>query len=85
MRHDARRDVNEPEIVRALEAVGATVKRLHWCDLLVGYRGRNYLIEVKTPDGRLTVEQKAIEQEWRGQYTIARTVNDALQTIGAIA
>jgi hypothetical protein len=48
------RDVNEGEIVRALEAVGATVTRLNEAgvpDLLVGYQGKTKLLEVKRPLG----------------------------------
>ena len=48
----AKVDANQPEIVAALRAVGATVQPLHTVgrgcpDLLVGWRGRNHLIEVK--------------------------------------
>lgn len=48
------RDVNEGEIVRALEAAGATVTRLNGSgvpDLLVGYQKRTKLLEVKRPLG----------------------------------
>lgn len=48
------RDVNEAEIVRALEAIGATVTRLNEAgvpDLLVGYQGKTKLLEVKRPLG----------------------------------
>lgn len=43
-------DANQPEIVAALHAVGATVQHLHevghGCpDILVGFRGKNYLID----------------------------------------
>lgn len=48
-----RRDKNEPEIVRALEAAGASVTQLDGedgePDLLIGYRGATYLQEVKDP------------------------------------
>ena len=58
LRYDAKRDANEPEIVEALEAVGAKVLRLDDVDLLVGYRDRLYLLEVKTPTGRLNKKQQ---------------------------
>jgi hypothetical protein len=53
MRYAARIDPAQPEIVAALRAIGATV----WViglplDLLVGYRGRTHLIEVKTLVGK---------------------------------
>lgn len=52
IRRAARRDENEPEIVQALEAVGATVQILSFPgvpDLLVGWRGQMWLLEVKLP------------------------------------
>lgn len=50
-RRAEQRDENEPDIVSGLEAVGVTVDRLPGGggrpDLLVGYRGQTYLMEVK--------------------------------------
>lgn len=49
-RRAAGRDSNEPDIVAALEAAGASVTRLSAegvPDLLVGYRGASHLLEVK--------------------------------------
>jgi len=48
------RDGNERPIVEALRAAGASVTRLTDAgvpDLLVGYQGRTYLLEVKLPLG----------------------------------
>lgn len=45
-----RRDDNEPQIVAALYAVGASVQRLNEKgapDLMIGFRGRLLLLEVK--------------------------------------
>lgn len=52
IRRAAKRDESEGPIVQALEAVGATVQRLSAegvPDLLVGWRGRMWLLEVKLP------------------------------------
>ena len=90
MRRDAKRDGNESEIVQALEQSGATVERLNdgaLPDLLVGFRGHNYLLEVKMPKtGRLTEAQKAWWQNvwWSGQRAIVTTPEEALREIGAI-
>ncbi len=67
-RYDAKRDANEPEIVTALEHIGATVKRHNEFDLLVGYKGRTFLMEVKNPnvDWSLTPSQKRFLNEWVG-------------------
>ena len=83
-RYDARRDANEPEIVEALEAVGAKVLRLDDVDLLVAFRGNMYLLEVKTPQGRLNKKQAAFFREWAGYVWIVRTPEQALALIGAI-
>ena len=84
LRYDARRDENEPEIVEALEAVGAKVLRLDDVDLLVGYRDRLYMLEVKMPNGRLNKKQQKFFREWAGYVWIVRTVDQALGLIGAI-
>ena len=66
---------------------GATVQHLHTVgagcpDILVGYQGRNYLIEIKTEDGTLTDAQVAFIDEWRGQVCVACTPKQALGAIG---
>lgn len=93
MRRAAKTDANQAEIVATLRMVGATVQPLHAVgggvpDLLVGFRGRNYLIEVK--DGRkppserkLTPDQVKWHAEWLGQVSVAEWPEDALRIIGA--
>src|SRR5688572_9955686 len=54
MRRSKRRDDNEPEIVQAFRARGASVTRLDDAgvpDLLVGFRRVTKLVEVKMPMG----------------------------------
>lgn len=89
-RHANQRDGNEKPIVKALQMLGASVYRLDKpCDLLVGYRGRNYLIEVKLPLGprggsahsQLNDIQKDFEQTWRGQFDVVRSPEDAIELI----
>jgi hypothetical protein len=78
-RRNPRRDANEPEIVEALEAVGAEVWKLSGTglpDLLVRFRGRLHAGEVKTRKGRLTAAQ--------GAFPVWRTAGEALSAIGAI-
>jgi Holliday junction resolvase len=91
-----RRDANEPEIVNALEAIGAAVQRLPgdgMPDLLVGFRGVLYLIEIKLPFGprggivghsELNDAQVRWWRAWKGPApVIARSVEQALEAIGA--
>lgn len=93
MRRAAKTDFNQAAIVAGLRSIGASVQILaavgNGCpDLLVGYRGVNYTIEVK--DGRkrrsetkLTPDQLRWHGDWRGQSGIAYTLDDALVLIGA--
>lgn len=87
---NARTDANQKEIVAVLRSVGASVQSLapvgHGVpDLLVGFRGITYLIEVKTPTGKLTPDQIRWHGDWRGGVGICITADDALMYIGAIA
>lgn len=96
MRRAAKVDVNQAEIVAALRDVGATVTSLatvgNGCpDLVVGFRGRNYLLEVKPPGGvrggvsrqTLTEAERDWHRTWRGQRAIVTSVEQALYAIGA--
>lgn len=82
-----KRDENEPEIIAALEAVGATVEQIPTGkgvpDLLIGY-GNNFLLEVKIIGGKLNKKQQVWHREWKGQKAVVHTPEDALRVIGAI-
>ena len=79
-----RRDANEQEIVDALEAVGACVLRIHTpCDILCWFRGTVRLLEVKTEDGKLTDSERRFAERWPGLIVVVRSVEQALETIGA--
>lgn len=90
-RFAAKRDRNEPEIIRALEKVGAIVTQLSQpgvFDLLVGFRGVLYLLEVKDKGGSLTDAQIEFHRRYSqdGGYPlfVVWNVDDALRAIGAI-
>lgn len=56
-------------------------------DLAVGFRGVNYMIEVKDgskpPSARkLTPDQVDWHGEWRGQVCVVKSVQEALEAIG---
>lgn len=86
-RYANRRDSNEKEIVDALEAIGAVVYRLDLpVDLLVGYRSRNFLIEVKDggkPPSRTkrTEQQRKFMSTWVGQVRVVKSVSEALDVV----
>ena len=86
----AKVDANQHAIVKALRWRGASVHLLHregrGCpDLLVGFLGRNLLIEVKTEDGELTPREAEWHETWRGRVEIVRTVDQALDILDRIA
>ena len=82
-------DANQAEIVDDLRKVGASVGLLHevghGCpDILVGFRGANYLIEIKTEQGKLNHAQIHWQFAWQGQVGVAHTSEEALRIIGVI-
>jgi hypothetical protein len=88
-------DTNQKEIVTALRNAGATVHLLsavgQGCpDLLVGYGGVNFLLEVK--DGakpksarKLTQSEQEWHDHWRGSVAIVEDVTQALVLIQCTA
>jgi len=87
----ARIDANQPEIVDTLRALGASVQSLasvgDGCpDLVVGWRGRNVLLEIK--DGakapsrrRLTADERRWHASWSGEVVIVATVEQATAAV----
>lgn len=79
-------DSNQREIVINLRAAGASVAHLHTLgkgvpDLLVGWRGSNFLLEVKSPNGQLTKSEKDFCEHWHGQVAVVKTWEEALLVI----
>lgn len=73
-----KRDSNEGEIVATLRAHGLSVTHLDTpVDLLCGYGGQTWAVEVKDGQKPLTAAQIAFYEEWRGNHTIIRSVEDA--------
>jgi hypothetical protein len=85
-------DANQSSIVSALRQVGASVVDLSAVgrgvpDLLVGFRGRTYLLEVKNKLGRnrLTADQDVFLAWWHGvPPIIVYNESDALTAIDAV-
>jgi len=79
MRKHGKLDQNQHVIVDALRRFGYVVQSLASCgqgvpDLLVAKLGRIYLIEVKTPKGKITPQQEDFRQQW--PVVIVRSVQD---------
>ncbi|WP_312056865.1 hypothetical protein [Acinetobacter courvalinii] len=91
MRRAAKIDANQTEIVKALRQVGASVQSLastgKGCpDLLVGFRGVNWLLEIK--DGqkvksarKLTPDQVEWHESWCGQVHVIENIDQAIKLI----
>lgn len=88
MRRAAKVDANQSSIITALKQIFGDECVLdlsavgRGCpDLLVGVRGKNLLMEVKTDTGKLTTDQQIFHHSWPGQIHIIRCLNDALRII----
>jgi Holliday junction resolvase len=86
MRKRARKDDNHKKIVSSLRAAGCSVLDLSsvgsGCpDLLIGFRGQNVLLEIKTEKGTLTPDQVLFFKAWRGKVFVARTIEEAVAKI----
>ena len=93
LRTASRIDANQPAIVAALRGIGASVLHLHQLkncfDLLVGYRGRTFLMEVKDPaqpssKRQLTEGEAQFKAKWRGStYHVVHTQDEAISIVTA--
>jgi len=86
----ARRDANEGGIIEALTHAGAIVCQIDGADvpdLLVGFRGETFLVEVKNRAtyGKLSEGQAQWFEDWLGgPVAVIHTDMEALAFIGAI-
>jgi len=87
MRHAKRVDANQDAIVQVLRNAGAYVWIISLpVDLLVGYKGHTFLVEIKTDaKKRLTALQDDFFNNWSGS-TLARidSPEAALRMIGEL-
>lgn len=90
-RYRAKVDENQAEIVSDLRALGCSVQPLHAVgggvpDLLVGFGGKNFLLEVKdgnkSPSRRkLTPDQIEWHECWRGSVYTVTCTDDAVRVM----
>ena len=85
-----RADLNQETIVKTLRQFGCTVAILSQVgggvpDLLCGFCGKNYLIEVKNPDKKwkLTAQQEIFHEYWKGKIYVVESVNDVIKIFEA--
>ena len=94
MRRNAKVDINQPEIVKALRKFGATVlitSQLKNCfDILVGYKGINYIMEIKDENQppskkRLTEGEQKFKDTWKGgKYYVVENIEQAINIINEL-
>lgn len=90
MRKRGKVDGNQAEIVAVLRQWGCSVQSLgsigDGCpDLLVGLRGRNYLVEVKAPKGKLKLDQAEWHARWNGQVVTVWNTDEAIDIMQLLA
>lgn len=95
MRRSSKIDANQPEIVAGLRQLGASVQVLsavgQGCpDILVGWHGKNVLLEIKDEEQmpskrKLTPDQEHWHTMWRGQVAVVKSLAEALTVLRGIA
>jgi len=84
-RYAASTDLNQKSIVDALKAIGCEVWTIgRPCDLLVGYRTRNFLIECKREGVKPRKDQREQQEwirDWPGQVRICSTPEEAVRLV----
>ena len=91
MRYAAKVDANQnpivkglksifgPDVVFDLSAVGRGCP-----DIMIGIRGVNILMEIKTDKGKLTTDQQIFHRTWDGQAHVVRTLEEAIAVINRL-
>lgn len=87
--HQGKADANTKAIVEKLRA-HKDIRVRFWgkpVDLVVGYGGANYLIEIKNEDGKdmrgpSWETQKKFIEDWTGQVCVCKTYEAVLHAIG---
>lgn len=77
-----RSDLNQAGIVKELRSIGCTVFVISaTCkiDIIVGWRGKNYLFEIKQPGKELRPKQKGLHASWKGQIDRAESFEDCMR------
>ena len=86
----SRVDDNQKEIVQSLRKFGCSVYIVSqlkgFCDIVVGWRGYNYLFEIKDPNKppsqrKLTPKEKEFHESWNGQVAVIYTADDVVKIL----
>ena len=79
-------DSNQAQIIADLKKIGVSVLNLSrvggGCpDILVGWQGKNILIEIKTAKGDLNDLQIEFFKEWKGPKFVCKSINEIIEII----
>lgn len=91
-RRAAKIDKNQPEIVKQLRAIQGVTVQPGMDDILIGYKGNNYWIELKDDDcvsnktgkileSAIKPSQKKLREEWKGNYHILHSLSQILEVL----
>lgn len=86
MYYHSKVDKNQPEILRCLKKAGISYKPVHqikgFCDIIVGFKGENYLFEIKlNKKAKLTIDEQKFHDNWKGSIYIVTSFNEILDVI----
>ena len=86
-------DENQPELVKKLRELGASVSMTHMVgdgfpDIVVGWGGTNYLFEIKSPTKppskrKLSPDEERWRAAWKGEAHTVLTFLDCLDVLEA--
>lgn len=85
-------DLNQPRLVKQMRMIPGMVVRSTasvgdgFPDVVCGYRGRNYMFEIKNPDlkpseRKLTPDELEFFEKWTGQVDVVETIEDVVTII----
>lgn len=91
-RKAAKVDENQPAIVAYLRSMPGVMVEVNHDDILVGFRGRTFWYEIKTPDAvskrtglinesEKKDSQKRLEREWTGHYKIVYCITQIIDDL----
>ncbi len=88
MRRAAKVDSNQNDIVTGLRQIfgddvvfDLSAAGRGCPDIIIGVRGRNIFMEIKTDSGKLTPDQRIFHRNWDGQVAVVTTLEEALDVI----
>jgi len=82
-----KRDGNQKEIERVLRQLNIPYKDTSkvgggFSDMVVGYKGINYLLELKVGKNKLQQNQIDFHDIWKGKIDVVRNIDEVLELLG---